>query len=299
MMKIAVIVKSVHPYWNEVELGVKEAAKKYNIETIFHMPQKELPQLQIAAIENFISSGYQGIVFATSFPEEIASTIKKIVIQGIPCIAIDTDAPQTERHLYVGTNNYLAGRIAGDTLSQILKGQGKIIISTGSLSATNSVERIKGFREVIERNRQMEIVDILCDDEDANKAYMLAYSTLLKHKDLSAFYGVFSFNGPAAAKAVKVVGKVNQVKIVCFDLIKETVDFLKERVINATLGQRPYMIGYRSIQVMYDILKFGLQEAMKRIPPSRIIDTGVDVINPDNLETHKKFLEKIGIKVSF
>lgn len=298
-MKIAVIVKSIHPYWQEVELGVKEAARKYNIEAIFHMPQKELPQLQIAAIENFILSGCQGIAFASSFPEEIAPTIKRLVSQGIPCIALDTDAPNTNRHVYVGTNNYLAGRIAGDTLVQLLKGEGKVAILTGSLTAINSLERIRGFREVIERSRQMEIVDILCDDEDANKAYILAHSALLKHKDLKGFYGVFSFDGPAAAKAVKALGRINQIKIVCFDLIKETVEFLKENLINAVLAQRPYMIGYRSVEVMYDILKFGLNEALKRIPPSRIIDTGVDVITPENLDTHRKFLERMGVKITF
>ena len=65
-MKVLVLVKSLHPYWNEVELGVKAAAKKYNLEATFSAFPKEDSAEQIAIIEDFISKGGEGLAFAVS-----------------------------------------------------------------------------------------------------------------------------------------------------------------------------------------------------------------------------------------
>lgn len=298
-MKVLVLVKSTHPYWNEVELGVKAAAKKYNLEATFSASPKEDSAEQTSIIEDFISKGGKGLAFAVSNPEALVSLIKKIKDKSIPCIALDTDAPQTGRDLYIGTNNYLAGKMAGDTLASLLLGKGEVAIGTGSLSAPNSKERIQGFKDSLSRFPKIKIVTTLCDDESANKAFSLAQSALLNYENLSGFYGVFNSNGPAAAKAVKSTNKVGKIKIVCFDTSPETIKFIKEGVINATIGQRPYTIGYRSVEFLYKMVTSGIDEVLKGVPPSRRIDTGVDVVTLESLNSYRDFLKKLGIPLSF
>lgn len=298
-MKIALIFKSVHPYWKEVEIGAQESAKKYNCEVLFSSSPRENPKYHIDAIEKFTKENIAGLGFATSYPAEIALAIKQAIIKGVHCIAIDTDAPQTDRYFYVGTNNYLAGKIAGDTMVQLINRQGEIIITTGSLSASNSQDRIRGFKEVILKYPNIKIVDTLCNDETETRAISQILSSLQQYPGITGIFGVFSYDGQAAARVIISANKINKIKIVAFDTSYETMNYVKQGIISATVGQRPYMMGYRGVEYLHNMVRFGKEEILRTIPPSRAIDTGVDIITKDNLDSHREFLEKIGIPVRF
>jgi len=309
---IAVIGKSVHPYWAEVELGVKKAAQDLGVKATFFVPQKEDIPAQISQMESFIAMGVDGIAIAPSDPTAIAPTIEKAMAKGIPVITLDTDAPQSKRLVYIGTDNYSAGKIAGLVMSDLLgiKG-GKVAIGTGSLTAMNSLERMRGFMDGIANNKRITVVTkpALCDFEDTGRAVTLAEQALLTYPDLRGFFGVYAFNGPAAAKAVKSAGKVGQVIIVCFDTTAEHMQLIKEGVIAATVGQRPYMMGYKSVEVLTKMAQKGIDATLKELPANRIIDTGVDVVAGDKyiksiksvqaltVEQYRKKLQELGIPV--
>jgi len=131
--------------------------------------------------------GVDGIAIATSDPTAIAPTIEKAMAKGIPVITLDTDAPQSKRLVYIGTDNYSAGKIAGLVMSDLLgiKG-GKVTIGTGSLTAMNSLERMRGFMDGIANNKRITVVTkpALCDFEDTGRAVTLVEQALLNYPDL-------------------------------------------------------------------------------------------------------------------
>jgi len=300
-LTVGVIGKSVHPYWSQVEQGVKAAGKALGIETRFFVPQKEDINAQLQMLESFIAQGFDGIAIAPSDPNAVIPAIKKALELGIPVITLDTDSPESGRYVYIGTDNYQAGYIAGTIMKKILNGKGKVVIGTGSLTAMNSLQRIQGFKDAIE-GTEIEVLDILNDEEDGARALSLAESALNAHPDLDAFFGVYAYNGPSQALAVKNAGKVGKVKIVCFDTTPDILQYVKEGVINATMGQRPYMMGYLSVVVLYLMNKIGVTNTLMMLPKANgdyIIDTGVDVVTPDNLDEYLKMVEKLGIPIKF
>lgn len=298
-LEFAVLGKSIHPYWDEVRVGAEAAGKDLGVKVYFYVPSKEDVRAQISQLESYISSKVNGISFAASEPDAIADTIKKATDMGIPCVAIDTDAPKSARLAYIGTGNYEAGKIAGETMAKVLGGKGKVIILTGSLTALNSLERMQGFKEAISKYPGIKIVDTVCNYEDQSKAVANAEAALAAHPDLSGFYGVYAFDGPAAALAVERANKAGKIKIVCFDTTPEHMEYIKKGVITATIGQRPYMMGYLSVALLYNIAKMGQEKAMMLIPKDRKIDTGVDVVTKDNMEEYRKNLEALGIPVKW
>jgi len=300
-LTVGVIGKSVHPYWSQVEQGVKAAGKALGIETRFFVPQKEDINAQLQMLESFIAQGFDGIAIAPSDPNAVIPAVKKALELGIPVITLDTDSPESGRYVYIGTDNYQAGYIAGTIMKKILNGKGKVVIGTGSLTAMNSLQRIQGFKDAI-KGTEIEVLDILNDEEDGARALSLAESALNAHPDLDAFFGVYAYNGPSQALAVKNAGKVGKVKIVCFDTTPDILQYVKEGVINATMGQRPYMMGYLSVVVLYLMNKIGVTNTLMMLPKVNgdyIIDTGVDVVTPDNLDEYLKMMEKLGIPIKF
>ncbi|MDO8684529.1 MAG: sugar-binding protein [Armatimonadota bacterium] len=299
--RFAVLGKSVHPYWAEVEVGTKAAAKDLGVDVTFFVPQKEDSNAQVSRLETFISSKVTGIAFAASDPSSVKRVIGEADERGIPCVALDTDAPDTKRIGYIGTDNYTAGKIAGETLGKILNGKGKVAISTGSLSASNSRERMQGFKDVMTKEYPAVIIVTLpADKEDSSVAQSTAESALQAQPDITAFYGVYAINGPACAKAVQSANRVGKVHVVCFDTTPDHMKFIKSGLIDATIGQRPYMMGYKSVQFLNLVKKNGADKALAEMKFSKDkkLDTGVDVVTKATLEEYRAKLKESGIPVS-
>ncbi len=297
------IGKSIHAYWREVELGMLAAAKKLKgCQVRWFVPSKEDVRAQVSTFESFIAQGLDGIVIGPSNPAAVKGVIPKALKAGIPVITFDTDAPDSDRLLYVGTDNYKAGFEAGKVMAKLLKGKGKVAICTGSLTALNSVQRMEGFKAAL-KGTQIQIVETYNDNEDRAKALANAQAALQRYPDLAGFYGVYAFNGPACAQAVKMMGKAGKVVIVCFDTTAEHMQLIKEGLITATVGQRPFMMGYRSTEILYRMVTEGVDKVLRDLKmhdkplPQRHLDTGIDVVTKENMEAYRRQLLKLGIPV--
>ncbi len=302
--RYGVLGKSVGPYWDVVKKGAEDAGKELGVKVTVFMPQKEDIPRQIETIETWISMGYKGIAVAPSDPEALVSPINLAIEKGIPTITIDTDSPNSERICYIGTDNYTAGRVAGEKMAEILGGKGKVAIATGSLTAMNSLERMRGFEDAIKKHPGIEIIEpILCDNEETSRAVELAETALLNNPDLDAFFGVYAFNGPSAAKAVKAAGKKGKIHIVSFDVTDEHLYLIDEGLIDATIAQKQYLMGYEGVKILHSMNKKGMEETLDSLPKNKdgdcIIDTGVDVVSRENLEGYLKIMDQWGIAHTF
>lgn len=291
--------KSVHPFWEQVELGMKDAeGVESNIE--FYVPSKEDAQKQAEKIKSWVAMGKQGILFAASDPETVGPAIKDAIAAGIVCVAMDTDAPDSGRVAYVGTDNYEAGKIAAKVLGDMLEGKGTVAISTGSITASNSLERIDGFREVMKADYPNIRVldDILVDNEDRAVAEQKAKAKIAAEPGLSAFFGVYALNGPACANAVKAAGRQEDIRVVCFDTTPEHMNMIKSGMIDATVGQRPYLMGKKGVELISKIIREGEEKALEEMGATNgVIDTGVDIVRQDNVEEYRKQIQELGIPV--
>jgi ribose transport system substrate-binding protein len=299
-----VLGKCVGPYWEVVKKGAEDAGKELGVKVTVFMPQKEdIPQ-QIETVETWISMGFKGMAVAPSDPEALVSPINSSMEKDIPVLTIDTDSPNSNRICYIGTDNYTAGKAAGEKMAEILDGKGKVAIATGSLTAMNSLERMRGFEDAIKEYPEIEIIEpILCDNEETPRAVELAETALLNHPDLNAFFGVYVFNGPSAAKAVKAAGKEGEVHIVSFDVTDEHLYLIDEGLIDATIAQKQYFMGYEGVRIIHQINEEGLEAVLDSLPKNEdgdyIIDTGVDVVSKENLEEYLKQMDKWGIEHTF
>ena len=295
-IKVAVIGKSVHPYWANVEKGVKDAATKLGVQADFFVPTKEDIAAQISTMEGYIAQGYDGIAVAPSDPKAMEATIKAAMDAGIPVITLDTDAPESVRLAYVGTSNKAAGVTAGQEMAKLLPNGGKVAFGTGSLTALNSLERMEGFRQGM--GSAITVIEPVNNDkEDSATALELANATLVANPDLAGAFGVYAYNGPAWAKAIKEQGKAGQVKIVCFDATDEHIAFLQEGVIDVLVAQREYFQGYKSVELLTLMAQKGIEAGLAEygVPADKVVDTGVDVVTKANLADYDATLTQLGI----
>jgi ribose transport system substrate-binding protein len=297
--RVVVIGKSVHPYWSNVEEGVQAAAKDLGLtedQVIFFVSPTEDIAKQIETMETHIAQGVTGIAIAPSDPNALEPAMKKAANAGIIVTTLDTPPAEGSVSLvYIGTDNYAAGQVAGEEMKKLLPNGGTVGICRGSDTALNALQRTDGFLDAI-KGSGIQALDPVNDREDAALALELANFVLSVNPDLAGAFGVYAYNGPAWATAIREAGRVDQTKLVCFDATTDIINGIKEGVIDATVAQREFDMGYKSVQIIYLIATQGQDIAFSQMSVvNGVIDTGVDVITQANLKEYETSLDTKGI----
>src|SRR6266403_4903974 len=167
-------------YWQEAQAGLMDAAQQMGVKAELTGPEKFDPQEQLRVFQKVVESKPAGILVSVTRPELLSDAINNAVAQGIPVIAVDSDAPNSKRVMFVGTDNYRAGNESGKRMGDILKGQGQVVVITvpGQL---NMDERAQGVNEALKKYPAIKIVQTIDDKGDPRIANDMV-SALLKGK---------------------------------------------------------------------------------------------------------------------
>lgn len=203
-------------------------------------------------------------------------------------ITQDSDAPDSDRSLYLGADNRAAGRQAGELIKKALPQGGKIMVFVGKREVQNAQERFAGLKESLQGSK-VEIIDLLTDDADPGRARENAYQTLKKYPDIAGMVGLWSYNGPSILQALGPEGKLGQIKIVCFDDERATLAAIKEGTIFGTVAQQPFEYGYQAVQMAAKILR-GDRSV---IPANKTVLIPTVVIQRNNVDDYSKKLNQL------
>ncbi|HOO55956.1 MAG TPA: substrate-binding domain-containing protein [bacterium] len=293
------------PYWRDIEAGVRNAAKNFDSEIEYMAPndvltEKEISLWQLRAVEQLLKTdGIEAVAVAMMNYEKAVSAIKKLVDAGIPVITFDTDAPDSGRSFFVGTNNELAGKTCAYQIAKFMNFSGGLIIDTPSLDVYSCVERLSSFKEVINRYEKIHIVKTVCGEENSEKMKEAAQVTATEYPELK---GIFCTTGTTArfnAEAIEKAGKAGEVSIVSFDADPYVMRYVEKGIIDLTIAQRPYTIGFRVAGYLNEIAKRGIETVRKSIPENGIIDTGIQTITAGNIKNYVESLRRQGLSVDF
>ena len=184
-------------------------------------------------------------------------------------ITQDSDAPDTERALYLGADNRAAGRQAGELIKLALPKGGKVMVFVGRREALNAQQRFEGLKESLQGSK-VEIIDLMTDDANQSRARDNAYQTFKKYPDIAGMIGLWSYNGPAILQALRPEGQLGKIKVVCFDDERETLAGIRDGEIFGTVAQQPFEYGYQAVQMADSILKGNRRCCYRSFVPPQI-----------------------------
>jgi ribose transport system substrate-binding protein len=283
--RVAFVTNNAADFWTIARRGCDQANSELaDVEVEFRIPSDGTAAEQRRIIDDLMAKGIEGIAISPVDPANQTQMINDIARQ-VLVVTQDSDAPQSDRACYIGTDNIAAGRQAGQLIKEALPAGGKIVIFVGKLDARNAQERSQGIKEALQGSN-VSIIDTRTDDTDRVRARSNASDTLIKYPDVAALVGLWSYNGPAILGAVKDAGKIGQVKIICFDEEDDTLAGIKDGAIYATVVQQPHEFGYQSVHLMAKVL--GGDRAV--IPANKLKIIPTLIIKRDTVEA---FTERI------
>lgn len=269
-----------NPVFNVARIGAEDAAKDLgDVEIYWTAPVTSDAAQQASIVESLIERRVDGIAISVNDPDALKGAIDKAIGAGIPVVTFDSDAPQSKRISFYGTNNYGSGEIFGQHLLKTLGRKGKIAVLTGTPGALNLEERIQGLRDYIKEYPDIRIVSTQACYDDINKAVSQMEAVQQAHKDLNGWilvggWGLFT---PPPGPFANV--KAGELTVLSFDALPEQLDYVRQGYVQLLIGQKLWGWGYHSVHMLYEIVK-----EKKKLPA--VIDSGVDIVTKENVEEY-------------
>jgi ribose transport system substrate-binding protein len=274
--KFAFVTNNSAGFWNIAVKGIQKAEQDFGIEAKVFRPLKGELAEQQRYIEDVMVMGFQGMAVSPVNPDSMTDLLNKAAAK-MPVICHDSDAPKSKRVSYVGTNNVEAGRAAGAAALKALgeTKKGKVALFVGRIDMQNAIERRQGVEEVLKASPGLEILPVFLDGTDRAKAKKNVEDALARYPDLVLTIGLWSYNGPSLAGAIRASSRKVKPAIVAFDEDEETLKAVEDGLIYATIVQKPFEFGYQSMKLLKEI-KDG-----KQVPAN--VNPGIDTISKENL----------------
>ncbi|MGZ5422971.1 MAG: ABC transporter substrate-binding protein [Candidatus Aminicenantales bacterium] len=280
-LRIAVIPKgTTHEFWKSIHAGAIRAEGELGVKVIWKGPQKEDDRAQqITVVEDFISSGVDGIVLAPLDDRALMRPVQDAVREKIPVVIIDSALQGSDYASYVATDNYKGGVLAARRLGELLKGRGRIFLIRYQEGSASTVQREAGFYDTV--TKEFPGIVLLVKDQYAGAttetAYQLAENLISRFPDVE---GVFTPNESSTFGTLRALQEsrlAGKVVFVGFDSSPKLVQGLRDGDIHGLVIQNPAKMGYLGVKTIVAILRGE--------PVEKVIDTGVVLATKDNMDS--------------
>ncbi|MGP4732269.1 substrate-binding domain-containing protein [Agrobacterium cavarae] len=248
------IPKVIHPWYDVVADGSKFAAEEFDksgikINIIWDQPPQADVADQNQRIEANIGRKPDGLAVACLDQATNVQLLTEAKAAGIHVTTFNSFCD--DKFPFVGPkSSYQDGFDLGEFLAKHLKGKGKVGILAGSLTASDHVERIQGFKKALESYPDVKIVFEQPDNDILEDAVTLTENALQANPDIVGIFGSNASNPIGAARAVKNAGLAGKVAIVGMDDLPEAVDAVCDGTITALKAQRQWDMGYWTVKYL-------------------------------------------------
>lgn len=300
---IAFVTNQIASFWNIAEVGANDAGEDFDVEVDVRFPNEATATKQKQIVEDLLSSGIDALAISP-----IDAVNQQNMLNGwagkIPLITHDSDAPETDRILYIGVDNYAAGRTVGKLIKDAYPNGARVILAIGRLEQDNAQKRQQGvIDELLDREVSFEwrdeveevkgdkftILTTLVDQGATQVAKQKAEDALNTYPNVDVMVGLFAYNPPAMLQAIKQANKSDKVKVAGFDEDDATLQGIKDGTVIGTVVQNPYEYGYQSVRVLSELLKGN----KKVIPDSKYIDVPARAVTKDGRKIGGKQTENV------
>ncbi|MEH7377748.1 ABC transporter substrate-binding protein [Neobacillus drentensis] len=268
-----------NPFFVAMSKGVEEAGKELGAEVFVESAEYDLAK-QTSQIENFITKKVDVILLNAVDTKGIAAAVQQAKDAGIPVIAVDTNA-EGGVDATVTSDNYQAGKLAGEYVIEQLGGKGNIAIIDGPpVSAVT--DRIKGFEDAI-KDSKIKIVAKQNGEGNREKA-LTVMESILQANSSGSIDAVFAINDPEAIGveiAQEQADRKDEFFIVGVDGAPEVTEAMAKKgsTIKATSAQSPSEMVKKAVEIGMKVKNGEDVEDLIKVP--------VKLVTQDKLDSYQ------------
>ena len=240
--------------WNKLyEAVIKEKCEAWGwTYTIFD--SKQDANTQIDQVRSIISQGYDAMTIQACDMAALAPVVGEAAKAGI--IVVDhygftNEQVPTDSIYQVLFGQKESGILEAEEYIKACGKEGKVAIISGLTGADNAMQRMAGFKEVLDQYPDIQIVAEEYCDWDTQKAQTAAENILTAHPDLTAFLVADDGMSKGVWNAIEAAGKQETCKIASQGFYEWSKEYIKSDKFMFTIT---YPAGFFSRDAM-DVIK--------------------------------------------
>lgn len=281
--KIAVIPKgTTHEFWKAVHAGAVKASRELGVEIVWKGPLKEDDlKAQIDVVQSFVAQGVSGIVLAPLNDKALQRPVEAATQASVPVVIFDSDLEGNAHKSFVATDNMAAGRMAGEKMTALLGGKGKIIVLRYQEGSASTHSREEGFLDALRGKDGITVVSHNQYGGATTESAFEKAESLLAAQNAAAggADGIFCPNESTTfgmLLALRKAGLAGKIKFVGFDASDKLLEGLRQGHLDALVVQNPFKMGYEAVRTMVAVIKGQ--------PVQARLDTGATVVDKAGLD---------------
>ncbi len=269
-------------FFEQIEEAAVIAGQQLNMDVVCRKPKRFNVDEQVRLFNSFVQQGADGIVLIPSDQARLAGPINDAVAKGIKVVCVDTDVPKSRRNVYITSDSYDGGKLAGEAAIRHLKGHGKIAAFICMAGISVLQERFKGFEAAIAKCPEIQIVKkVEQQDSDMNKA-RAAIDDMLRTLDFDLLYLVNSEVGELAVDIWRQRG-IDK-KLVVLTTSNKVKAAIPEGIVSSQIVQRNTSWGELAVLMLSRMLQGEQVQSYE--------NTGMYEINGTNYATYEMFTKR-------
>src|SRR4051794_915116 len=241
-------------YFNATSKGIADAAKELgSVDAKTDGPTKANIDEQITFIDNYITSGVNGILFAANDPVAIAPVLKKALSKGIHVVGYDANSQPDAREWFVNQAQFNGiAKSLIDNMAKEIGEDGSFAIVTSTFTTPNQARWIAEMSAYQQKcHPKMKWLETVEAQEDNILSFNQATTLINKHGDeLKGLFGMTSVATPASAEAVTQAGKCGSIAVVGLATPNAMKPYVDKGCVKEVVLWNPVDLGYAAMQVL-------------------------------------------------
>jgi simple sugar transport system substrate-binding protein len=206
----------------------------------------------VKAMRHAIAEKADGIAISLIDPTAFNSATRLALEHGIPVLSYNADGgKQNKRLAYVGQDNYQSGLELGARLAQLCP-EGNVFLFIATPGQENIQPRIDGALDAIRDAGKQIRAHVVASGVHVSQEHKKIEATYLANRSLK---GLFAVDAGSTAGVARVMRKYRLrkrgVHAGGYDLLPVTLQAIRDRDLQFTIDQQPYLQGFLPVLQMF------------------------------------------------
>lgn len=233
-----------------LETAGKQAATS-RVEVRLHRFPAEDPHALAAMLARLPDEDYAGVALMAPETPILRDAVRSLRAKGLPVVALVSDLPNTERDHVIGIDNRAAGRTAGVLMGRFLGGgPGQVMVLGQSLLARDTIERRRGFDEVMLRDfPEIEPLQTLESHGSRQTLRQIVAEMLTNAPQVRGIYAMGDGHR-ALTQTLATLGLSGKLTVICHELTPHARAALETGEISAVITQNLGHLARSTLRVL-------------------------------------------------
>lgn len=256
--RVVAVMKTIDSnmeFWEVAKAGMREAAKEFNVRLEIVGPWTESDvEGQIKVMDGVVREAPAVIILSATDYRALLPSVESARAAGIPIVTMDSGVASDIPVSFVATNNIEAGEKAAAEMMRRLESGRSVAIVSHIRGATTAMEREEGARRALAADGRYPSLGTFYSNNFEERAYAITLELLDRHPHLGGILAMNEVSTIGVGKAVRDRRLGGKVRVVGFDNSLVEIKMIEEGVIDATVIQKPFNMGYLAVRTAREVI---------------------------------------------